>query len=320
MANSNVVSISMKLDPLKELDGKKLKLLMAKDVGFKKPGAITIKADFVPTTPKWTKSKNIEDAIANICRYDLSLYATQLMENYMPFEKATNGQDKMKALKEFNKKVPNLYKSLNDRIGDKVTDLQEEISSDVKFNEKALAGAYKALEKNPATDMKDAVVKVSNEMRELIRELLKEQAIAKKKGGEDEEKFKTTLKSGAATFKGLASDYQGKGLGGVQESTTVLKSFSGALKAGVAETEAKEAKTTITALKNALRKLGDDTKASIKPIAEISANLSRGLLDAKMEGQIGGIVASILKSASELEDRFNKAQATYKKKAKDAKA
>ena len=58
MANSNVVSISMKLDPLKELDGKKLKLLMAKDVGFKKPGAITIKADFVPTTPKWTKSKN----------------------------------------------------------------------------------------------------------------------------------------------------------------------------------------------------------------------------------------------------------------------
>ena len=318
MANDNVIPVKISIDPLTEMDKKKLALLMDKEIGYKKPKPMSFSQDFKPTSAKWNK-KTIEAQMRAIARYDLSLFATQLMEVYGHIEKAKNGQDKMKLTKAFHKKAGTLLKSLEDRIGEKIGDLGEEISSEAKFNEKALNEAAKALDPKAAESFLTLIEDAGEEMRNFLLTMEDERDDMKDKG-EPDDKLAKALKLSAASFKTLTRDFASNALGKVKEVQDMQKSFAGALKAGVADNEAKDAKTSITAIKNEVLRLGNAAKTVIANHTAALALVTRGETGAKTAKLIVDRNTPLYKSATAIIDLASKLEATYKKKAKAAKA
>ncbi|MEX0970441.1 MAG: hypothetical protein WD046_08380 [Paracoccaceae bacterium] len=317
MANDNVIPVKVTIDPLTELDKKKLALLMVKEIGYKKPKAMSFSQDFKPTSAKWNK-KTIEAQMRVVARYDLSLFATQLMEIYGYIEKAKNGQDKMKATKAFEKKAPALLKSLEGRIAEKIEDLCTELSSEAKFNEKALTEASKALDPKGAESFMTLIEDAGDEMRNFLLTMEDERDEMKKKN-EPEDKISKALKLSAASFKTLTRDFTSNALGKVKEVQDMQKSFSGALKAGVADAEAKDAKTATTAIKNEVMRLGNAAKVVIADHTTALALVTKGEAGSKTAKLIVSKNTPLFKSAQAIVDLAGKLEATYKKKAKAAK-
>jgi len=317
MANENVIPVKITIDPLTELDKKKLALLMAKEIGYKKPKVISISQDFLPTSAKWNK-KTIEAQMRVVARYDLSLFATQLMENYGYIEKAKNGQDKLKLTKAFTKKAVTLLKALEGRIAERIEDLGTDISSEAKFNEKALTGASKALDPKAAADLKTLIEDAGDEMRNFLLSMEDELDDMKKENA-PADKLAKHIKLSAASFKGLTRDFTSNSLGKVKEVQDMQKAFGGALKAGVADSEAKDAKTSITAIKNEVMRLGNSAKAVIADHTAALALVTKGETGSKTAKLIIDKSNALYKSAEAVIDLAGKLEAAYKKKAKAAK-
>lgn len=318
MANDNVIPVKVSIDPLTELDKKKLALLMVKEIGYKKPKPITISQDFKPTSAKWNK-KTIEAQMRAIARYDLSLFATQLMEMHSNIEKAGNGQDKLKLTKIFTKKSVTLLKTLQQNIEGKIADLGEEISSEAKFNEKALNEAAKALDPKAAESFLTLIEDAGEEMRNFLSTMQDELDDLKDKN-EPDDKIAKAQKLSAASFKSLTRDFASNALGKVKEVQDMQKAFGTALKAGVADSEAKDAKTSITAIKNEVMRLGNAAKSVLADHTTALALVTRGETGDKTAKLIVSRNTALYKSASAIIDLASKLETTYKKKAKAAKA
>lgn len=318
MANDAEIEVKITLDPLQELDRKKLALLKVKEVGFKAPDKITIKQKFTPTSAKW-KPKTIEEAARAYARYDLSLFAAQLMENYAPFEKATNGQDKLKAAKAFNKKVPTLYKALKGRIDEKIEDLVEEVGSGGKENEKALAGAAKALDGKPAAKLKKLIEEANDHLTGAIEALKFEMEDERKKPDGDKAAAKYLPKA-IAGISSMTSEFSKNALACVQALLAAQKEFSKKLKSGLADTEAADAKRATTALKNEGIRLGAAVKETIGNHTKYLSQLAKEDYGSKTAGLVVSKASALYRSAEAIEQLMEQTASTYEKKAKDAKA
>lgn len=317
MPNENVIAVKISIDPLTEMDKKKLALLMAKEIGYKKPKAITFSQDFKPTSAKWNK-KTIEAQMRVVARYDLSLFATQLMEMYSYIDKASNGQDKLKATKAFEKKAPTLLKSLEARIAEKIEDLCTEISSEAKFNEKALTEAFKALDSKGVESFMTLIEDAGDEMRNFLLVMEDDYEEMDKKEEPDDKKAKA-LRISAADFKTLTRDFASNASGKVKEVEDMQKTFVGALKGGVADAEAKDAKTSITAIKNEVMRLRNALKVAIADHTTALALVTKGEAGSKTAKLIVSKNTPLFKSAQAIVDLAGKLEAIYKKKAKAAK-
>lgn len=355
MANDNVLTISVKVNPLMELDKKKLALLTVKDVGYKVPKPFDFKESFMPTSSKWNEKK-LAAAMVDVCRYDSGLFGVQLMEVYGKIGDAKNGQDKMKATKEFIKKSASLLKSARDRMAERISDLQEEVSGEAKFNQKALEGASKALDtkafdglkklgRDSSADMmqhmdackdeiedaqkadaKDAIKRDKELKKSLMsaddaskKELNKEEAAAAAEAESDlADKIARILKASTASFKSKCTAYSDAVQASKGEVADVIKGFAGTLKNGIAESEMADAKKSVKLLKSALDGLGGALKIQIGEHIKAQSLLAAGKPgDAKKHVVVEG--GPVDKAALIVQAELDKMAAKYKKKAKDAK-
>lgn len=147
MSTDKEIAVKVSMDPFQEVDKKKWKKMEADVKGFKKPGRFDISGKFTVTTAKWDKRK-LEAQARAIFRYDLSLFASQVWQDFAPIEKAKNERDKQKLMADFIKAVPKLQKAMVKNLNEKFEEFQEDIASGAADDVGELKGTRKGL--NPA--------------------------------------------------------------------------------------------------------------------------------------------------------------------------
>lgn len=139
------VKFKISFDPLEEMDDKKWKLMAAKEIGLKKPKPIELKCNFTVTSAKWNE-KRLKAQLEAIMRYDLSLFAAQVWQDFDKIKKIKKEPAKKQAITEFTKnQVGKLQKALVKRLQEKLEDFEEDIASGASDDLGALKGARKGL-------------------------------------------------------------------------------------------------------------------------------------------------------------------------------
>ena len=251
MAGDPTFDIKIIVYPFQEMRKKKLKPMETKEIGMKKPKNFEFKDKFSVTSVKWNK-KIIEEAAKSMFRYDLSILAAQMWENYVPIEKAKNGQDKMKAINEFVKIVPNLVDRTEKKLKQSFAEFKEEVASGASDDAGELKSTRKSLAAGHAGAMVKVIMDYNTEFEKDFEALKKLKAAETKASGGEKaqatEKLSTECASMVMTH--------GKKLGGLngvlKKRSAVLAGIPGAMKKSmgkdVSDATKAEYKTSMDAL------------------------------------------------------------------------
>lgn len=181
------IPVKVSIDPFVEMDKKKSALMFVKEVGLKAPKRVDYAAKFSVTTSKWDKKK-LEAQTRAIFRYDLSLFASQVWQDFVPIQKAKNGQDKLKATKAFLKAVPNLQKNMEKKLKEKFEAFQEDIASGAGDDLGELKSTRKSLTAGHPEAMAKLINSFFDEFEKSYNKLEKfKKTIQQKSGGEKQE-------------------------------------------------------------------------------------------------------------------------------------
>lgn len=188
MAGDSVYNIKVVVYPYQELDKKKLGLMTAKEIGLdKKPKNFQFADKMTVTSVKWDKKK-IEDAVRAVFRYDLSLLAAQIWQQYQPVEKAKNGQDKMKLANKLLKEVPKLIKATEKKLAQSFAEFKEDLESGAGDDIGQLKSSRKALTAGHPEAMLNLISDFLVEFEKPYLKLLKLKKTEQKSSGEAKEK------------------------------------------------------------------------------------------------------------------------------------
>ena len=289
------IKFKISFDPLEEMDDKKWKMMAAKEIGLKKPKPIVLTCDFTVTSAKWNE-KRLKAQLEAIMRYDLSLFASQVWQDFDKIKKIKKEPAKKKAITEFTKnQVKNLQKSLEKRMKEKLEDFEEDIASGASDDLGALKGARKGLNASAGKKITYKIEQVAERFEERFK-LLKGLKDAETRGSGDEKAKagKELEKEIASSIPLLAKQLEGLIKGITKELGPVLatpsnmrksikKDMSDAAKAEYKKSSAeleKVLKDVLTALGAAKKNVIDalskmkrkDFSSGVKALAESSLN------------------------------------------------
>lgn len=268
MAGDKPIAVKVSIDPFQEVDKKKWKQMEADVKGFKKPGRVDFSAKFSVTTAKWDKRKLEEQARA-IFRYDLSLLASQIWQDFVLVEKATNERDKEKQKKVFLKAVPDLQKAMVKNLNQKFAEFQEDIASGAGDDLSELKRARKALNKETGFEIGYAAVEFREVFTNALFDVLQPLKKAETKSSGDEKAEATE-----ALEKELKKEMP-KMEQALAAMTKVFAKNLGALKAIPAVLTKGQKKDVSDALKAEYSNAAGELGKILKPIEKHSAAASK---------------------------------------------
>lgn len=266
------IPVKVSIDPFEEMDKKKSALMYVKEVGLKPPKRVDYSAKFQVTTSKWDKKK-LEAQTRAIFRYDLSLFASQVWQDFAPIQKAKNGQDKLKAKNAFLKAVPKLQKNMEKNLKEKFEAFQEEIASGAGDDLGELKGTRKALDPKRPEKIAELALTLADWFEESVTELRSLKTKEQKSSGEDKSKATEELDKAL----GAALSELGK------KTDTVLKAFDkllGPVKTVPASMLKSIKKDMSDAAKAEYKKSAGDLAKALKPLESHIGAGKKGAVDA----------------------------------------
>jgi len=263
MAGDPTIDIKVVIYPFQEMRKKKLRPMMEKEIGLKKPKNFEFKDKFSVTSVKMTKNRILDDA-KTMFRYDLSILAAQMWEQYVPIEKAKNGQDKMKAIKAFIKIVPSLLDRTEKKLQQSFAEFKEDVASGASDDAGVLKSTRKSLTENHPGRMARAILDHNEDFEKDLDALKKLKAAETKASGPEKSKATEEL---TKACNDIVSERRKKldGLHGVlKKRCSVLTGIAPAMKKSMGKDISDSAKSEFAASMTALIK-------GVKPVeAEIS--------------------------------------------------
>ncbi|MBL4805926.1 MAG: hypothetical protein JKY31_01400 [Rhodobacteraceae bacterium] len=193
MAGDQTFDIKIVIYPFQEMRKKKLTPMMTKEIGLKKPKNYEFKDKFSVTSVKWNKKK-IEDAAKTMFRYDLSILGAQMWENYVPIEKAKNGQDKLKKTNAFIKIVPDLLKRTEKKLQQSFAEFKEDMASGASDDVGEIKKAQKGLGSDATSKIAAVAKEFSKDFEKTFVNLKKLKVSEVKSSGADKSKATEELK------------------------------------------------------------------------------------------------------------------------------
>jgi len=316
MAGDQTYDIKIVIYPFQEMRGKKLRPMMEKEVGLKKPKNFEFTGKFKVTSAKMTK-KRITDDAKTMFRYDLSILAAQMWENFVPIEKAKNGQDKMKATKAFINIIPDLLKRTRLKLEQSFEEFKEDVASGASDDSGEIKGTRKSLTAGHAGAMAKAILDFNEAFEKDFDALKKLKAAETKASGVDKTKATEKLEPEIVT---MIQTHGNKlaGLGGVlKKSCGTLSGIPNAMKKSmgkdVSDAMKNEYKTSMSALikgigpiESGITKSGKNTLAALTKIKRKDVGTSTLELGIGLSNKL---VPVLLK----YEDLMNKIDARLKK-------
>lgn len=316
MAVDKEIQVKVSIDPFEEMDKKKSALMTVKEVGLKLPKRVDFSGKFSVTTSKWDKKK-LEAQTRILFRYDLSLFASQVWQDFVPFQKAKNGQDKFKAKNAFIKAVPKLQKAMEKKLKEKFEEFQEDIASGAADDLGALKGTRKGLSSDRAEKVAELAVRLRDWFDDDILELRELKAAEVRASGA--EKAKATEELNKALSKALGelskkTDAVFKGadkmLGPIR---TVPNSMVKSLKKDMSDAAKTEYKKSAVELAKALKPLETQIGSGKKAAADVLSKMKRKDFSKSTIDLIWNAMEKINDTSAELYHTINDIDAKLKK-------
>ncbi len=272
MAVDKEIPVKVSIEPFQEVDKKKWKQMEADVKGFKKPGRFDISGTFTVTTAKWDK-RRLEAQVRAIFRYDLSLFASQVWQEFAPIEKAGNDRDKQKLAANFKKSVPKLQKAMVRALNEKFEEFREDIASGAADDMGELKSTRKGLNPARAKQLGGMARRMAAVFDSKFDELKKLKDAETRSSGEDKAKATEELeKALAPAIATLAKQVDGV-LKGIQKVLAPIK----ATPAGMVKSTKKEMSDAAIA---EYKKSAKELEAALKPMEAAIASGKKSVIEA----------------------------------------
>ncbi|NOR63320.1 MAG: hypothetical protein GQ535_12610 [Rhodobacteraceae bacterium] len=323
MAGEKPIPVKVSIDPFQEFDKKKWKKIEADVKEFKKPGRVDISGKFEPTTAKWDKRK-LEAQARAIFRYDLSLYASQIWQAFVPIGKAKNGQDKKKASSEFIKDMPKLQKAMVRNLNEKFVEFQEDIASgagddlgQLKSTRKSLTAGHPEAMINVVSDFAQAFDDVYEPLVKLKKKEQKSSGPAKEEASKE---FDDLLKAELPKLQKVLSAQSSV----LKKRLGVLSGIPAAIKKGLSKDLSDGAKAEFKKSMDALSKATGPVEASVgkfeKGMLDVIKRLARKDVGSSVWQELDSVASKVLNSLDKLDELMKKIDAKLKKLEQTAKS
>ena len=273
------IKFKISFDPLAEMDDKKWKLMAAKEIGLKKPKPIELKCHFTVTSAKWTE-KRLKSQLEAIMRYDLSLFAAQVWQDFDKIKKIKKEPAKKQAITEFTKnQVGKLQKALVKRMQEKLEDFEEDIASGASDDLGALKGARKGLSPSAGKKITYKIEQVAERFEERFKLLKGLKDLETRGSGEDKAKAGKALeKEIASSIPLLAKQLEGMVQGIKKELAPVLATPSNmrkSIKKDMSDAAKAEYKKSSGELERALKDMVSALVAAKKNVVDALTKMNR---------------------------------------------
>lgn len=323
MAVDKEISVKASMDPFQEVDEKKWKKMVADVKGFKKPGRFDISGKFTVTTAKWDKRK-LEAQARAMFRYDLSLFASQVWQDFAPIGKAKNDRDKQKLMADFKNAVPKLQKVMVRNLNEKFVEFQEDIASGAADDVGELKGTRKGLNPAQAKQLGGMAKRMAAVFDEKFDELKKLKDTEIRASGEEKAKATAELeKALVPAITILAKQLDGV-LKGIAKVLAPIKSTPAgmlkSIKKEMSDAAIAEYKKSAKELEAALKPMDAAIASGKKSTIEALAKMKRKDLSSGVKALGSSALNKIDDSASKLSDTVKAIDGKLKKLEQAAKS
>jgi len=310
------ITFKVSVDPFEEMDKKKSALMYVKEVGLKAPKRVDYAAKFKPTTSKWDKNKLMAQTRA-VFRYDLSLFASQVWQDFVPIQKAKNGQDKLKATNAFLKAVPKLQKNMEKNLKQKLEEFQEDIASGAGDDLGALKSTRKSLSAGHPEAMLKLIGGFFDEFEKSYNKLEKLKKTVQKSSGDQKQEATEAFESEIGTqLPELVKKLVGVN-GILKKRLTVISGVPDAMKKNLKKDMSDAAKAEFTTSMAVLAKSASSVDTQItkfgKSAAEVLQKIKRKDIGSSTYNQLVEADSNLGGALGTLEDVMQKVDAKLKK-------